>query len=440
MNQERQTRSDDDHSGPAGCPVTSYARELPGYDPLSACELRDPYPSFAVARAEAPVFFSERFGMWSVTRQADLLDVLRDNEGFSNSRALPIYDPPAALRERMPEYPWARSILLQDDPKHRVARRVVQAPFTPRNVKTHALAIRDLANHLLDPWLERGTIDILNDYALPLSLGTIGHLIGVSENDFELMRRSIDSVFRLMSMAITDEDEILVHATVVADFVDYLSELAEDRRANPREDFTSVMVQTPDPDGSPQSTEQMVKHLFSLLTAGFDTTAQMMTHGIADALEHPEQWQALVADPSLIEGAVEEMLRHRTLVKRIFRVANRDVEVGGVTIPQDSLVSLLLASANHDEAVYDEPRRFDIWRQPEHLAFGRWKHFCPGAPLARLEMKITLETLTERLPDLRIAEGQAVSWKPDIRLDAVNEYRLEWDPRLGAVAAEGRPA
>jgi cytochrome P450 len=403
-----------------GCP------HLPGYDPLSPGELNDPYPSFERARREAPVFYSEELDMWSVARQADVLAILRDLENFSSRAALPVAPPPAEIRDRMPEYPWAHTLLLMDDPDHKPARAVIQAPFTPRSIRALEAGMRQRASDLLRPLTETGRIEFVRQYGYPLSLWVIGEILGVPEERFDLLARAVDGTFRLLGGAALSAEETLVAASTIADLCDYMYELVEARRASPKDDFTSVMVHTPLPDGSLETTANLVTHVWVIIGAGFETSANQLALGVRALLSHPDQWQLLLAEPTLVDNAVEEMLRYRTFIKRMYRVAKRDVTIAGVTIPEGARVALLAASANRDEDAYaDDPNQFDVRRRREHLAFGKWKHFCVGAPLARLEMKIALQAMLEACPRVTIAGNQEVAWRRDLRADALSGLYLE---------------
>jgi cytochrome P450 len=404
----------------AACP------HLEGYDPLAPAELADPYPSFRRARAEAPVFYSEALGMWSIARQADVLDALRDTETFSSSSALPVREPPDELRERLPAYPWGRTVLTMDGPEHRAARSVIQAPFTPRSLKRLEQQIRERARALLDPLRTTGRIEFVRDYGYPLSMSVIGEILGIPEDKFELLERAVDSAFSLLGGGVSDPDEVLAASLPIADLREYMYELVEDRRASPRDDYTSVMVQTRLPDGSQESIPNLVTHVWVLIGAGFETTANMLALGMLSLLSHRDQWELLKQRPELVDNTVEEMLRYRTLIKRFYRTVTRDVDVAGITLPAAARVALLTASSNRDPDGYeDDPDRFDITRRREHLAFGKWKHFCVGAPLARLEMKLSLEAMLELCPDARLAEDQQLAWRRDLRADAVTSLYIE---------------
>ncbi len=409
------------HSG--SCPV------LPGYDPMDPAELRDPYPGFTRARKQAPVFYDEERGYWSVTRYEDVLAVLADTVRFSNRMAIPLPLPPEDLRERMPVYPFATALNSLDSPEHRPVRIMVQEPFVPRRLQAREAKIYARAEELLAHRTE-GQIEFLSQYATPLALTVIGDLVGVPEPDWPMLEESIYGAFRIGSGAV-EPSEMRELAEGQARYWDYLVALAEERRRNPTDDFSSVLAaQTNPEDGSNFSSQDIAAHINSMLGAGFETSAQLMTLGVWSLLSNRDQWELLKADQSLLAGAVEECARHRTVVKRHFRVSNTKVEIGGVTIPEGAFVAYLAASANHDESVFPDPERFDIRRPavPRNLAFGRGMHFCLGAPLAKIEMRITLEKLMELAPDARIAEDQRLEWKRDYRLEQLESLHVDLGP------------
>jgi cytochrome P450 len=405
--------------------TTACPRAAGSYDPFAPEELRDPYPSFEMLRREAPVFYDRRTGLWTIARQADVLAVLKDTENFSNASALPWFDPPAEIRGRVPEFPWVKSVLLLDDPEHRPERKVLQAPFTPRSVNALADRIRTLADDLLDPFERTGSIEFVKEFSYPLSLGVIAQILGIPSERFDLLERGVEAAFRMRGGG-PSQAEIVEHSLVFADLYDYIAELVDERRATPGDDYISVMIHTANEDGELESTTRMIKRVWALIGAGFETTANQLANGFRTLLELRNQWEMLLADRSLVDNAVEEMLRYSGLMKRLLRTATNEVEVGGVTIPAGSQVALLAGSANRDEQGYEsDPGVFDITaKRREHLTFGKWKHFCVGAPLARLELKIVLEQMLERFSTARVAPDQQPDWRPDIRIHAMSYLHL----------------
>ncbi len=410
-----------------GCPV------LAGYDPLAVEELRNPDPSLRRARQEAPVFYDEKYGFWSVTRYADVLAVLADDEHYSNRMAIPMPKPPEDLRERMPVYPFETALLFMDDPEHRPARTMVQEPFVPRRLRAREPRIYARAQELISQRSDRH-IEFLKEYSLPLALTVIGDLVGVPEPDWPMLEESIFGAFEIAKIAsgvVSDPAEIRRLAEGQAAYWDYLVALAEERRRSPTDDFSSVLAAQVNPeDGSHFSAQDIAGHINTMLGAGFETSAQLLTFGVHAILSHRDQWELLKSDRSLLPGAVEECVRWRAIPKRIFRLTKTDVEIGGVTVPEGALLALLLGSANHDESAFEDPDRFDIRRAPvpSNLTFGRGMHFCLGAPLAKTEMRITLETLLDLAPDVRLDETQELEWNPDIRLESLTALYVDLGP------------
>ncbi len=414
--------------GDGGCPVLS------GYDPLDPGELRDPFPSYARARREAPVFYSEEYGFWSVTRLEDVLAILRDTEHFSNRSVVPIPLPPEKLRDRLPVYPNVGQLVFLDEPEHLPARRMAQAPFTPKRVRQVAPMIRARAQQLLSSSGSDRHLEFVNEYAAPLALAVIGHILGIPEEDFALLERAVDGQVRIISGA-CDEDEIPAVAQGQLEYWEYLLALIETRRRDPQDDFTSVLVNYSGERGWTPTADEIARHLNSILGGGFSTSSQMMSFGIKSMLENRSQWELLKSDRSLLPGAVEECVRHRSPIKRMLRLALADVEVCGVEIPKGALVALLLQSANRDESVFSEAQRFDIARNADNIAFGRGVHFCLGAPLAKLEMRITLETLLDLAPNVSLLDGHEFEYQRHVFLEALPALHLDLGPAPSSVSA-----
>ncbi len=403
------------------CPVLS------GYDPLDPAELCDPFPSYARARAQAPIFYSEEYGFWSVTRMDDVLEIVRDTERFSNKMALPFPLPPEDMRDRMPIYPHATAIFFMDNPQHHPKRQMVQAPFTPKRLHSMEPMIRERAEQLLRPDDPDRRIEFVREFGTPLSIVVIGDIIGVPEPDFPLLQNAIQGALVLSSGSFEKEQEHEL-AEGQLRYWEYLCALVEDRRKDPRNDFSSVLSTYVNVDGTTPSTEEIAGHVNTILGAGFETSAQMMSLGVLALLQHRDQWELLKSDRSLLPTAVEECVRFHGVVRRTFRVALTDVEVGGVQIPEGALIAIMIQSSNRDSASYTDADRFDITRKAENLAFGRGMHFCLGAPLAKIEMRIALETLLELAPEMQLIEGQELRHSVHIALDLLEALQLDLGP------------
>jgi cytochrome P450 len=396
-----------------------------GYDPLAPAEIVDPYPSYVRARAEAPVFYDETQRLWSLTRREDIVSALVDPETFSSTSALSDETPPPELRDRIREYPWTGAVLSIDAPAHKEARAVLRAPFTPRRAEQRAPRARERALELLDPLARDGRIEFLRGVAFPLTMTVISDILSIPEEHFELLERGVEAAHHITGGGLREHAEKVRHTETLIELIDYVEKLVEQRRANPGDDYVSVMARTPRSDGRLESTEKMVKHVWAIIAAGFETTANQLTLGLRWLLAHRDQWELLRRDPSLVPSAVEEMLRYRTLVKRLFRRTTRDVEVAGVTIPKGELVALVTSSANRDPEAYDsDPEQFEVTRGGAHLAFGRGVHLCVGAHLARVEMRTVLEVLLERFPGLDLAHPEVEPGPGQLRFDTVRRLDL----------------
>ncbi len=429
-------------AGAAQCPVTGQGGGacpvLPGYDPLSPEELKDPRPSYARAHREAPVFFHEQFGFWSVTRKEDMLAVIKDTKTFSNRSAIPMPLPPEELRDRMPVYPFATALLFLDDPEHRPARKMVQAPFTPKQLREMRPLIRERAESALRLQDPNRELEFVGDYAMPMALVVIGEIIGVPEQDFPMLTESIEGAF-LIASGVASDEQIRDAAQGQADYWEYLHEIVEDRRRAPKNDFASVLSGFRDEEGNAPTSSEIAAHINTILGAGFETSAQMMTLGMNSMLTNRDQWEMLKADRSLLPRAIEECVRHRSVIKRNFRVANEDTEIGGVAIPKGALIAIMNGAANFDAEAYDDPAKFDITRKADNLAFGRGKHFCLGAPLSKLEMEVTLEVFMDFAPDARVMD-QEITYRNDLRLDGMEALKLDLGPVPSDAPAPVGPA
>ena len=404
------------------------------YDPAADEELRDPYPTLSELRNLAPVIYVPELDRYLVTRQAEVLEVIRDVEHFSNAVAMPVPEPPAEVAHRFPlrngrrVYPSALTPLVLDGDEHRRARAVIQAPFTPRALSARQPMIREISERLLAGRAD-DVIDLVGDYALPFALQVVCGIVGIDEGDLPLILAGIDGVFALNGMALVEPTEVVAAAEHVAEYWEFLLELAERRLAEPMDDFASVIAREQAGGGlTEEALEQIAIHLHSLIAPGFETTAQAITHGLHALLTDRPQWERLGADRGQLDRAVMEMLRYRTVAKLLFRQALDDVRLGGIDIPSGAVLALSLASANRDERVYELPETFDMTREADNLAFGRWKHFCVGAALAKLELRITLETLLDQYPGVHVVTGQSLRWRRDSRIDALQTLLVDLAP------------
>lgn len=356
-----------------------------------------PHARFEILRREAPVFWHPEpagTGFWAITRHADILRLSRD-PASSSSRGVFIEDlPPEDLRSS-PDV-----MINMDPPKHSRFRALVTKGFTPRVIQRLEGHVRELMIRLIDAVALRGECDFASDIAGNLPLQVILEMIGVPREDQAQMLDWTTRFFGVKDSGETSTTEEM--NALMQDMYAYAFKLAEERRRAPKDDMLSLLMAA-EVDGEKLSYTEFGGFFNLLLTAGHDTTKNLITNGMFALIEHPEQRRRLLEDPSLVPTAVEEMLRFAPPVFYMRRTILSDIEVRGQKIAAGDKVILWYVSANRDEAVFKDPNAFDVGRTPnEHLAFGFGTHFCLGPSLARLEARIAFEELLRRLPGMEL--------------------------------------
>jgi cytochrome P450 len=401
------------------------------FDPHERDAVKDPFRFFAGARKEAPVFYVESAEEWWVTRYEDCLTVLRDTDTFS-SRNVVEYQPFPELDDLLPDgHPHAKPVVNTDPPEHTRLRRVAQKPFTPKAVKEWEPEARRYTAELIDAMRDRGSMELISDFAQPLTMRLICLIIGAPESEAPRFRRWMGD------MVLTDVDSPPLPGAERAELIQrivgfdkWIRDFIEERRNDPRDDLTSVFVTATDQDGEPAlTTREVVRIVVNILSAGFETSASTIASAMYLLLSDPVQLQKVRADPRLAEALVEEALRLQNPVRALRRYVTRDTTLGGVAIAEGATLIISLASSMRDESVYSDPDAFDLGRPEinEHFGFGKWTHFCLGAPLARMEVKVAIQSLLEHLPGIRLARGEVGSdrW-PNPIFAGFNTMRVEW--------------
>ncbi|MDL5159205.1 cytochrome P450 [Actinomycetospora termitidis] len=350
-------------------------------------------------RTAHPVW-RDRYGMYHVFRQADVLGVLRDPARFSSETSRLA---PSAKQV-------SRGMLTQiDPPEHRRLRSVVSTAFTPKRVADLEPRIREITRRLLDAVPDAGSFDLVDSLAFPLPVTVIAEMLGLPDDDHPLFRTWAD---RLFSMQVDDPSDPSLGervAEAMADIRTYLTARVQERRAAPTDDLISALVEAGLDD------EEGANFSLLLLLAGHITTTVLLGNAVRTFAEHPGVWEGLRADPSTIPAAIEEVLRLRSPFVMAGRVTTEPVEIAGVTIPADRFVVTWMLSANRDERAFAEPEAFVLDRGiggGAQTAFGHGVHFCLGAPLARLEGRVALEELTARYSALSPTEVSMGALEP----------------------------
>jgi hypothetical protein len=403
------------------------ALEKPVVDGAAASEIGRAFRGFeqagmhallARARAEEPVFFAPDIGHWVVTRRKDVLAVFRDPRRFSAAVALdPLRPLPpevsAFLREgRFTHQPIQANA---EDPTHGRVRAAAAKFLNMRRFLAMEPAIRALVEGCADRMEGRAELDLVAELTYELPARAIFLLLGIPEADGATIKRWADK--RLMfTFGRLSPEEQMDAAREMLDYWRYCCDLVAQRLRRPGDDYASAMLAIRSGDDSTLTLNEICGLVFGVLLAGHETTTTASTNLVHALLCHRDEWARVVAEPGLAPNAVEEALRFATSVVSWRRVAREDAEIAGVTIPKGAHVLLSLASANRDEARFAAPDRLDVARPDarQHVSFGYGMHVCIGAPLARLQLRVILETLTRRFPEMTLAPGQALDWLPTL--------------------------
>ncbi len=392
-------------------------RTMGGGDLLPLLQ-RDPYPFYEQLRRSGPVVWAPSLERWLVTGHPEVVEVLRDERFSADRRKWRGFEPVVE-----PGREGARSMLVVDPPDHTRLRTLVQKAFTPRVVERLRPRIEALVKEALDEAEARGSMDLVADLAYPLPVTVIAELLGVPVEDRSAFRRWSDAlVGALYPVALTDRRSAVLAARDALHA--YLERVVSERRAAPRDDLISRLVEAEE-QGDRLSGPELLAMGVLLLVAGHETTVNLIGNGINALLAHPDQLARLRDEPELIEPAVEELLRYDSPVQLTGRVALEELELGGRRVEPGQMLMLLLGAANRDPRVFAEPERLDLGRDPNpHLAFGRGIHFCLGAPLARLEGQIAIRELVRRFPTLRLAGTP--ERRPTVTLRGFASLPLTW--------------
>jgi cytochrome P450 len=372
------------------------------FDPSDRAFVRDPYPRYAELR-EAPVLHPSDEGLWVLTRYDDVSAVLRDTRLSSDPRHAE-----GARRERraqrMPLGDTPPPVMLfLDPPDHTRLRRLANKAFTPRAVEAIRPRIVEIVDELLDRAAEQGEMDVMADLAFPLPVIVICELLGVATGDQEQFKEWSTDVARVLD-PVADPAVAERAMPAVFNFIQYFSTLIEERRAAPRDDLLSALIQAEE-DGTQLTTPELFAMCILLFVAGHETTTNLIGNGTLALLRHRDQLDALGTDPALAAAATEELLRYDAPVQATARTATIDLEVNGLELRKGEGVVCSLAAANRDPRAFDEPDRLVLARgRANHLAFGSGIHFCLGAPLARVEGQAAFTALAQRFPgaELRV--------------------------------------
>jgi cytochrome P450 family 142 subfamily A polypeptide 1 len=379
----------------------------------------DPYPTYAWMRANEPVYWDEVNELWGIARYDDVVRIEKDKETFISSDT-----EKGGYRPNLPADP---AIIGLDDPLHNKRRNLVSRRFTPRAASAWEDDIRGKVTTLIDNAVAAqeadGSVEIVNELAAPLPAMMIGKLLGFDEADWPKLKHWSETTIAMGGGPRYFSEVGMVSAM---EFAQACAELFAEKKQNPGDDVLSHYT-TAQVDGCPMDEAMVISDSLLLLDGGAETTRTVIAHTIVNLFQNPEQLEKL-RNGADMTVAVEEFIRYVTPIHNMCRVAKRDAEVGGVTIPAGNQVVLMYSSANRDEDHFENPEAFDVTRHPNnHIAFGFGTHFCLGASLARLEIKVFFEELLRRTKGWEITPGTEPTWMPNAFVRGVEAAQVTFD-------------
>jgi len=351
----------------------------------------DPFPHYERMRATAPVFEDDQSGSWHVFRYDDVQRVLSEHATFSSRLG---GDSPSGSGQL-----FAASLITTDPPRHRQLRSLVTQAFTPKAVDALAPRIAGLTSELLDGIMARGSADLIQELAYPLPVIVISELMGIPAQDRERFKHWSDVIVSQTRTGPASGD----HSATASEMIGYFVALIDQRRSRPGRDLISTLLAA-EIDGQKLTVPELLGFCSLLLVAGNETTTNLIGNAVLCLAESPGTLKRVLTEPALLPQTLEEVLRFRSPVQSMYRVAVAETVLGGQRIPAGAPIVAWIGSANRDGQQFQRPAEFDADRNPNrHLAFGHGIHFCLGAPLARLEARIAVEALLARLPGLSLA-------------------------------------
>ncbi|WP_425409887.1 cytochrome P450 [Hyphococcus sp.] len=405
--------------------------EFPEFDPLTPDHIRDPWPLLARARKEQPVFWMPKLQMYCITKHSDVRIIHSDAETFTNGGANLMRVPlPEGIDipEGCPFPSVGESLANADGAAHLRLRKLMQGAFSRSRVAQFSSQIEEIAHELIDAFADRGSADLVEEFSNKIAMQTIAAVLGFKKSDTDSFRAWTDQFLNLMGSPEMGEDEARELWTGLIDWWTQIDALVKSRRKEPGDDLISDLIAANPGDGiEPLSDAEIAANVIAFIVAGTDTTAILITQTVR-RLHIEGMWDAVVQDRAQLDNVMEESLRFCGVVRGLNRVVAKDTELSGVKIPKGSVLYWMGSAANRDKEVFDEPEKFNPARPSlhEHVAFSGGRHFCIGAPLARLESKIAFNALFDRLPHLTVPD-QEFELYPNFITPTPKRLLVEWD-------------
>ncbi len=384
-----------------------------GFNPFDPSFLENPFPFYSLGRQFRPVMLDPNRGFWSAFRYDDCVAILKDHATWSSdSGANPDGLPPTMLGS--------------DPPRHNRLRGLVSQAFTPRMVEQLEPRIRQVANELMDEVAAAGSVDIVDGLAAPLPVIMIAEILGIPSEDRDRFRTWSDAVIATLGTGAASGGDVRNDASpqLIEELREYLGAMVERRRQDPRADLISALIAA-EATGDRLSSVELMQMLILLLVAGNETTTNLISNAIIEFMDHPAELARVRENPALLPTAIEEVMRFSSPVQATIRRATRDTEVGGKSITTGQPILVWIGSANRDADQFPDPERFDVARTPNrHIGFGLGIHFCLGAPLARLEAKIALETMLQRFSGFERTDSEPLPRVPTFIMHGVRKLPI----------------
>ena len=411
---------------PTGCPVD---HEFTTFDNNY---LTDPYPELERLREQNPVFYSEKLGFLVLTRMEDLIEVFRDHDAYSSAN---VQDPVFPICDR------AAKVLAAEDfnpvavmsnrqqPDHTRIRKHTREGFSNRRMNSLEPYIRRRSNELIDAMISNGgPTDFVRSFGHLLPGQTIFRFIGFDESDDDQIMAWTGNRLAFTWGNPSDDEQVEIAENMLS-YWRYCRQFVASRRDNRTDDLTSELINAHEANPDELKYREVESIIYGHSFAGHEIVSNFLSNALLCLLPRRYDWNALCADPTLISNALEEVLRMESPQTSWRRVTNVDSSIAGVSIPAGTQVFLSLGAANHQPSLFESPTEFDIKRSNarKHISFGHGIHFCLGARMARLEASIALETLTKRLPDLRLVENHNLEYSANITFRGPKELFVEWD-------------
>lgn len=410
------------------CPVTGLGGE---FKPFDEQYLNNPYLFLERARNEQPVFYSPEIGYWVITKYDDMVAIFKDPVTYSAAIARHPVVPlsPEAIAKRN-EYDIAiEPALVDEEPStHRPHRRIFGDAFTPKRVNELEPRIREIVNRYIDRFIDQGRADMVADLMYEVPALAVFIFLGAEDDDAVLVKQ-LAGPRAVVNFGLPNISEQVSMMEDIGKHWEFTKALVDAALETPGDNYLGDLARLYHEDNSRFTINYLYNVVFVLMFAGHETTTQVTASGIKALLENREQWEALCQNPELIPNAVEEILRYDSSIFAWRRITTKPVEIGGISIPEGAKLLLMTGSGNHDDRVFPEGKRFDVRRKnaKRHLALGKGPHYCMGAPLARLEMRVVLEELTRRVPHMQLVEKQTLEYLPTLVFRGPKALWVEWD-------------